>query len=76
MATAKVFTSGDSQAVHLPKEFHLEADEVDVTRQGGGLFLSPKRPGLTHFLDLLYELPEDMFEGIKDDRLPEERKGL
>jgi len=32
--TAKVFKSGNSQAVRIPKEFHLEADEVEMRRRG------------------------------------------
>ena len=30
MRTAKVFMSGNSQAVRLPKEFRLEGDEVYI----------------------------------------------
>jgi virulence-associated protein VagC len=34
MATAKVFRSGNSQAVQLPKEFRLASDEVEIFRRG------------------------------------------
>jgi antitoxin VapB len=30
MPTAKIFWSGNSQAVRLPKEFRIEADEVSI----------------------------------------------
>ena len=33
MATAKVFRSGNSQALRLPKEFRLDADEVEIYRR-------------------------------------------
>ena len=33
MATAKVFRSGNSQAVRLHKEFRLDVDEVEIFRQ-------------------------------------------
>ena len=76
MATGKVFMSGNSQAVRLPKEFRLDVDEVEVTREGGRLVLDPRPKSMTAFLDLLYSLPEDMFIGIKDERPPEEREEL
>jgi antitoxin VapB len=41
MATAKVFWSGRSQAVRLPKEFRVEGDEVRIRRQGSKIILEP-----------------------------------
>ena len=34
MPTAKVFKSGNSQAIRLPKEFRLKVTEVELIRQG------------------------------------------
>ncbi len=42
MDTAKLFKSGHSQAVRLPKEFRFEGDEVMVTRLGAAVVLLPK----------------------------------
>ncbi len=42
-ARAKVFMSGRSQAVRLPKEFRLPCKEVRITRVEGGLLLQPIR---------------------------------
>jgi antitoxin VapB len=41
MATAKVFWSGRSQAVRLPKEFRVEGDEVRIRREGHRIILEP-----------------------------------
>ena len=43
MATAKIFQSGDSQAVQLPKELRFPAGvkEVAILRQGSQLILEP-----------------------------------
>jgi len=41
MDTAKVFWSGRSQAVRLPKEFRLDVDEVRVRRHGRAIILEP-----------------------------------
>ena len=34
MKTAKIFRSGNSQAVRIPKEFQLEGDEVEIQKKG------------------------------------------
>lgn len=42
MTTAKIFQSGNSQAVRLPKEFKLQASEVFISKVGEALVLIPK----------------------------------
>ncbi len=41
MATAKLFMSGRSQAVRLPRAFRFEGREVRVRRFGLGVLLEP-----------------------------------
>jgi antitoxin VapB len=41
MDTAKIFTSGRSQAVRLPKEYRFEGKEVIVRHFGSGVILLP-----------------------------------
>lgn len=41
MSTAKLFTSGGSQAVRLPKEFRFEGAEVSIRREGHAVVLEP-----------------------------------
>ena len=41
---ARVFQSGNSQAVRLPKEFRLDVDEVEVSREGDAIILRPHVP--------------------------------
>ena len=45
--TAKIFTTGRSQAVRLPKEFRFSGTEVEISRDAvtGGIILFEK-PGL------------------------------
>ena len=38
---ARVFQSGNSQAVRLPKEFRLDVDEVEVSREGDAIIWRP-----------------------------------
>lgn len=43
MATAKVFMSGRSQAVRLPKEYRFSCDEVEISKEGDAIVLRPTR---------------------------------
>jgi antitoxin VapB len=43
MTTAKLFKSGRSQAVRLPKEFRFEGKEVRIRRHGLGVLLEPTK---------------------------------
>ncbi len=40
---AKVFRSGNSQAVRLPKDFRFDVEEVEVSREGDALVLRPRQ---------------------------------
>jgi antitoxin VapB len=42
MDTAKLFQTGRSQAVRLPKAFRFEGEEVFIKRVGNGVLLIPK----------------------------------
>lgn len=44
--TAKVFRSGNSQAVRLPKEFQLDVSEVEISRRGEEIVLRKKSDNL------------------------------
>lgn len=66
MKFAKIFRSGNSQAVRIPKEFHLNCDEVKIRKSGAGLVLRPKR---TSWLAL-----EQSLEKFSDDFMKDRRK--
>jgi len=42
MSTAKIFQSGRSQAIRLPKEFRFDGNEVYVARMGPAVVLMPQ----------------------------------
>jgi antitoxin VapB len=44
MAVAKVFRTGRSQAIRLPKEFRVEASEVRLKRTAEGFLVITKDP--------------------------------
>jgi antitoxin VapB len=76
MKTAKVFRSGNSQAVRLPKEFRLKSKEVEVFRRGNEIVLREKDPDLSRAFELLASLPSDFTTADRKDDLPQARKGL
>jgi antitoxin VapB len=41
--TAKIFITGRSQAVRLPKEYRFDTKEVTIERDGDAVILRPKR---------------------------------
>ena len=51
--TAKVFTTGRSQAVRLPKAFRFATAEVTIERQGDAVILRPKLDQATWAQQLL-----------------------
>jgi antitoxin VapB len=76
MATARVFRSGNSQAVRLPKQFRLKSQEVEIFRRGDEIVLREKARGMARAFDLLANLPDDFLSGGRQDRPPQSRKGL
>lgn len=76
MPTAKVFRSGNSQAVRLPKQFRLKSKEVEIFRHGNELVLREKPGNVAQAFDLLAALPEDFEVPGRDSDEPQKRKGL
>src|ERR1700730_9266890 len=76
MATARVFKSGNSQAMRLPKKFRVKTSELEIFWRGDEIVPREKAGGMVHVLDLLAELPADMFPKKRKDPHPQRRKGL
>ncbi len=69
MITARVFKSGNSQAIRLPKEYRVEGDEVSVSRIGNVLMLVPKNDPWSVFSQGIREVGDDMPARIRKVRL-------
>jgi len=76
MPTAKVFRSGNSQAVRLPKQFRVNTKEVEIFRRGDEIVLREKSGNMAHAFDLLAGLPEDIEVPARENDLPQKRKRL
>ena len=72
MKTAKIFKTGRSQAVRLPKEFRFDCDEVFVQKQGDKVILSAIEPGWDEFFDSKSVFSED-FLAEREDLPPQDR---
>ncbi len=59
MDTAKLFRTGSSQAVRLPKEFRMPGEMVKIYRQGNRVVLEPIEPTWDTFFAALEDFPED-----------------
>jgi antitoxin VapB len=74
-AVAKVFMTGRSQAVRLPKEFRFDCDEVLVEQDGKRLILTPRKRSWREYFATAPPLPKDFPDEIKD-KPPEECEPL
>ena len=76
MATARVFKSGNSQAVRLPKQFRVKSKEVEIYKRGDEIVLKEKLVGMERAFELISELVNvDALKDRKKDK-PQKRKGL
>ncbi|MEQ9370114.1 antitoxin [Coleofasciculus chthonoplastes] len=75
METAKLFMSGNSQAVRLPKSYRFSGDEVVIKRLGNGVVLLPKEDPWQVMFDALQDFPVDL-QLERDQSLPVEREPI
>lgn len=73
MKTTKVFKSGNSKAVRIPKEIQLEGDEVEIFRRNDEIVIREIPKNLGQAFKLLTQLPEDFFAEGREDNLPQHR---
>ena len=69
--TAKIFTTGRSQAVRLPKAFRFSTSEVTIERQGDAVILRPKLDSATWAQQVLEAVAAFDPAGFKLERAEE-----
>jgi len=75
MPTAKVFMSGNSQAIRLPKELRFQVKEVELIRQGEDILIRQPAPrSYESALAAWATMPDDFFADGRDDPPPQERE--
>ncbi|NBC95296.1 MAG: AbrB/MazE/SpoVT family DNA-binding domain-containing protein [Deinococcus-Thermus bacterium] len=66
----RLFRDGGRQAIPIPTEFELDADEATLRREGGRLVIEPvSRSGLLAHLRTLEPLSEPFLD-VEDDDAP------
>ncbi|HEV2745778.1 MAG TPA: type II toxin-antitoxin system VapB family antitoxin [Allosphingosinicella sp.] len=63
---AKIFWSGRSQAVRLPKQFRFEGKEVRISREGERVILEPVEPERDWIDEIAGTLDEDFARAALD----------
>ncbi|MCK4841584.1 MAG: antitoxin [Methylococcales bacterium] len=71
--TAKIFTTGRSQAVRLPKAFRFEGKEVFIHKEGNRVILSEKPESWDDFFNSPVQVSADFMEN-RVDLPPQERE--
>ena len=74
MDTAKLFQSGRSQAVRLPKEYRLGGKEVAIKHMGSAVLLIPLHDPWQLMEEALEEFEPD-FTITREQPAQQERKG-
>ena len=59
MAMTRVFRSGNSQAVRIPRGFHLPSGPVEILRRGDEIVLRTPPRNLSQAFELLAGLSKD-----------------
>jgi antitoxin VapB len=72
MTTAKLFWSGRSQAVRLPKDFRFPGEEVRIRRHGSAVILEPMTEDWSWLDAIAGKLDNDFVEAVKEQ--PEQQK--
>ncbi len=76
MTTAKVFKTGRSQAVRLPKEFRFKTRQVRVAKVDGMVILYPEKKGWDLLERAIRRFTEDFMADRDQPAKPEERGAL
>ena len=76
MDTAKVFWSGRSQAVRLPKEYRFDGDEVRIRRHGNAVILEPVAQDWDWLTEVVGPVDADFDKGVEEQPPEQDRPGL
>jgi len=74
MTTAKVFMTGRSQAVRLPKEFRFKGTEVEIFRRGDEVILREKPVTVDRLFKVLAQMQNDFYAEERVDESSQERE--
>lgn len=73
MHITKVFKSGNSMAVRLPKEFQIQSGTVEILKRDGEIIIREIPNNLVSAFELLAAMPDDFYASGREDLPPQER---
>ena len=73
MNTAKVFWSGRSQAIRLPKEFRFDASTVNIRRSGQSIVLEPVAEDWVWLEAIQGQLDDDFIQATSEPMESQQR---
>jgi len=76
MERAKIFWSGRSQAVRLPKDYRFQGKEVRIRRHGSAVILEPVADDWTWLDSIVGKLDEDFVQAVNEQPEQQERPAL
>lgn len=76
MNTAKIFWSGRSQAVRLPKDFRFDTETVHIRRHGNTVILEPVAESWAWLDKISGGLDEDFINAVNEKPSTQERPRL
>jgi len=76
MQTVKVFKSGNSQAVRIPKEFSIEEKELYIQKIGNTLVLTSMKDPWSSLRKSLTMFSEDVFSNGREQPKNQEREDI
>ena len=76
MARTRVFLSGNSRVVRIPRGIGLPVGEVEIFERGDEVVIRPGRSSLADVPALLALLPRDFMSGGRGDVPPQRRRGV
>ena len=76
MKTVKVFKSGNSQAVRIPKEYQINADELFINKIGNSIILFPQDDPWKLFKNSLNEFSDDFYKDGRNQPKMQKRGSL
>lgn len=76
MDTAKVFWSGRSQAIRLPKQYRLNVNKVQINKHGNTLIIEPIAQDWSWLDALPGKLDDDAIQATKESTPQQSRPEL
>lgn len=76
MQTTRIFQSGNSQAIRLPREFRLNARRVTIRRIGRSIVVEPLADDFSSFVDMLNEFSDDFMSAGRSQPPVQQRDGF